>query len=348
MLKTLVFYVTSLCHGIFLGILGWRDTTLRLIGSPEWWILAPIIAWRIVALGRLEFKDLESLQVPRISRPSIVSRNQKPSDQTSDFAADPDIDLSLFKGPSMDLDLGIKLPVLRVSNGTSKSVSFAETIQAEVYPFLEVSPVSVTPIPLEDRQGIFKHISPSLKPTYCASHRSLTATINLSPSAEPSYGRIYQLPAKRIRRRNRKQPSSPNTDNLISGNAFGFSQRSSAVPPNDELVVSSHDQENNLFCKAEKCHFIMTEIKYLGYIIHQMELPWTRPRFLLSRDWPAPKKEVKGRIRSTRILAHPNDEQPFILETDASDFAISGVLHQHDQSNTLRPGGFYFKTDEQR
>ncbi|KAH9246093.1 hypothetical protein BASA81_016370 [Batrachochytrium salamandrivorans] len=38
---------------------------------------------------------------------------------------------------------------LRVSNGTSKSVSFAETIQTEVYPFLEASPISETPIPSE-------------------------------------------------------------------------------------------------------------------------------------------------------------------------------------------------------
>ncbi|KAH9262992.1 hypothetical protein BASA83_013712 [Batrachochytrium salamandrivorans] len=29
------------------------------------------------------------------------------------------------------------------------------------------------------------------------------------------------------------------------------------------------------------------------------------------------------------------------METDASDFAISGVLHQHDQTNTLRPVAFY-------
>ncbi|KAH6581151.1 hypothetical protein BASA61_009223 [Batrachochytrium salamandrivorans] len=28
-------------------------------------------------------------------------------------------------------------------------------------------------------------------------------------------------------------------------------------------------------------------------------------------------------------------------EKDASDFAISGVLHQHDQTNTLRPVAFY-------
>ncbi|KAH9244543.1 hypothetical protein BASA81_018042 [Batrachochytrium salamandrivorans] len=96
----------------------------------------------------------------------------------------------------MDLDLGIKLPVLRVSNGTSKSVSFAETIQAEVYPFLEVSPVSVTPIPLEiDKEfsSIFSESQADILP----SHRSFDCTINLSPSAEPSYGRIYQLTAKR-------------------------------------------------------------------------------------------------------------------------------------------------------
>ncbi|KAH9270612.1 hypothetical protein BASA83_007207 [Batrachochytrium salamandrivorans] len=33
--------------------------------------------------------------------------------------------------------------------------------------------------------------------------------------------------------------------------------------------------------------------------------------------------------------------RPFILETDASDYAISGVLSQYDDSNTLRPIAFY-------
>ncbi|KAH9253412.1 hypothetical protein BASA81_008609 [Batrachochytrium salamandrivorans] len=58
---------------------------------------------------------------------------QEPFDQTSDSAVDLNIDASLFKDPSMDLDLGIKKPVLRNTNGASKSVSFAETIQTEVY-----------------------------------------------------------------------------------------------------------------------------------------------------------------------------------------------------------------------
>ncbi|KAH9246434.1 hypothetical protein BASA81_016025 [Batrachochytrium salamandrivorans] len=52
-------------------------------------------------------------------------------------------------------------------------------------------------------------------------------------------------------------------------------------------------------------------------------------------------KKLKDAFSCPGFLAHPNDEQPFILETDASDFAISGVLHQHDQSNTLRPVAFY-------
>ncbi|KAH9270157.1 hypothetical protein BASA83_007672 [Batrachochytrium salamandrivorans] len=52
-------------------------------------------------------------------------------------------------------------------------------------------------------------------------------------------------------------------------------------------------------------------------------------------------KKLKNAFARPGFLAHPNDEQPFILETDASDFAISGVLHQHDQTNTLRPVAFY-------
>ncbi|KAH9274021.1 hypothetical protein BASA83_003660 [Batrachochytrium salamandrivorans] len=122
--------------GLFLGILGWNAITHKLIGSPEWWILDPIIAWRIVVLGRLESKVLESLQVPSDISPKISIPEPEPSDQTSDSAADSDIDLSLFKDPSMDLDLGVKKPVLQNSSNTSKSVSFAETIQTEGLPFL--------------------------------------------------------------------------------------------------------------------------------------------------------------------------------------------------------------------
>ncbi|KAJ1330712.1 hypothetical protein BSLG_009164 [Batrachochytrium salamandrivorans] len=115
-------------------------------------------------------------------------------------------------------------------------------------------------------------------------------------------------------------------------------------------------KDNNLFCKAEKCHFYQTEIKYLGYIISPDGTSMDPSKISAVQDWPAPKKvrelqvfleqeasfkRLKDAFARPGFLAHPNDEQPFILETDASDFAISGVLHQHDQSNTLRPVAFY-------
>ncbi|KAH9269841.1 hypothetical protein BASA83_008161 [Batrachochytrium salamandrivorans] len=195
--ETIGFYVTSLCHGIILGYSWLESTTLKSIGNPGWWILDPVIVWKIVALGRLESKVLESLQVPRISRRRSVFRNQT-IHQTSDFSADPDIDLSLFKDLSTDLDLGVKRPVLQNASNASKSVSFAETIQAEVYPFLEASPISVTPIPPEINEefsSVFSESQAEILPL----HRSFDCTINLSSSAEPSYGRIYQLTPKKTR-----------------------------------------------------------------------------------------------------------------------------------------------------
>ncbi|KAH9271904.1 hypothetical protein BASA83_006008 [Batrachochytrium salamandrivorans] len=108
--ETIGFYVTISAMGLFSGILGWNAITLKLIGSPEWWILDPIIAWKIVVLGRLGSKDLESLQVPPTFRRNLASRNKNLNHPTKLLisAADSDIDLSLFKDPSMDLDLGIK------------------------------------------------------------------------------------------------------------------------------------------------------------------------------------------------------------------------------------------------
>ncbi|KAH9246435.1 hypothetical protein BASA81_016026 [Batrachochytrium salamandrivorans] len=116
---------------------------------------------------------------PRTSdiSPKLNIPKPKPSVQTSDST----VDLAL-----------------QVTNGTSKSVSFAETIQTEVYPFLEASPISETPIPSEiskEFSSVFSKSQADILPV----HRSFDCAINLSSSAEPSYGRIYQLPEKKTR-----------------------------------------------------------------------------------------------------------------------------------------------------
>ncbi|KAH9263088.1 hypothetical protein BASA83_013587 [Batrachochytrium salamandrivorans] len=215
------------------------------------------------------------------------------SDQTSDSAADSDIDLSLFKDPSMDLDLGVKS-------------------QLQFPTVLQKSKADILP-----------------------SHRSFDCTINLSSSAEPSYGRIYQLtreedkvmqewisenlakgfirnssspygaPCFFVKQKdklrlcmdyrglnkqtvkdrnpipkatNRKQRLLPNTDSSNSRNAFRVSKRSGPVPANDELVVSSYDQRKS---------------STWAISFHQTELPWTHQRFLLFKIGRLRKKLLK-------------------------------------------------------
>jgi hypothetical protein len=41
------------------------------------------------------------------------------------------------------------------------------------------------------------------------------------------------------------------------------------------------------------------------------------------------------------ILTHTDENRPFTIETDASDYAIAGILSQYDESNELRLVAFY-------
>ncbi|KAL5524962.1 hypothetical protein ACEPAF_8831 [Sanghuangporus sanghuang] len=61
------------------------------------------------------------------------------------------------------------------------------------------------------------------------------------------------------------------------------------------------------------------------------------------QDWPVPKnkwseveqaafEELKCRLSSPPMLAIPNNEDPFRVEADASDFATGGVLLQKQDS----------------
>ena len=50
---------------------------------------------------------------------------------------------------------------------------------------------------------------------------------------------------------------------------------------------------------------------------------------------------LKLAISSAPVLAHPDPDKPFVVETDASDFAIGCVLSQEDSDGDLRPCAFY-------
>lgn len=52
-------------------------------------------------------------------------------------------------------------------------------------------------------------------------------------------------------------------------------------------------------------------------------------------------QDIKDAFSADSFLAHPLETQPFVLETDASKVAISGVLSQYDSDLILRPVAFY-------
>ncbi|KAH9265275.1 hypothetical protein BASA83_011173 [Batrachochytrium salamandrivorans] len=128
--------------------------------------------------------------------------------------------------------------------------------------------------------------------------------------------------------------------------------------------------DNRLFCRAEKCHFYQTEIKYLGYIISSSGVSMDPSKIKAVQEWPAPRKvrdlqvflgftnfyralvhdysnmtchmtklfkkdtlfiwgpeqqtsfeNLKTAFANSTLLLHPDDSRPFILETDASDYA---------------------------
>ena len=51
--------------------------------------------------------------------------------------------------------------------------------------------------------------------------------------------------------------------------------------------------------------------------------------------------QLKERLTTAPILAHPDPSRQYILNTDASGFAIAGVLSQEQQDGTVRPIAYF-------
>ena len=52
-------------------------------------------------------------------------------------------------------------------------------------------------------------------------------------------------------------------------------------------------------------------------------------------------QELKQRFTTAPILAHFDAQQPVIIETDASDFALGAILSQRDNEGRLHPVAFH-------
>ena len=54
--------------------------------------------------------------------------------------------------------------------------------------------------------------------------------------------------------------------------------------------------------------------------------------------------ELKNRLTSSPILLHPDNQKPFIVECDASNYAIGAILSQKDENGKLHPVAYYSRS----
>ncbi|KAH6597799.1 hypothetical protein BASA50_004144 [Batrachochytrium salamandrivorans] len=80
---------------------------------------------------------------------------------------------------------------------------------------------------------------------------------------------------------------------------------------------------------------------YSNMTCHLTKLLKKDTPFSWGADQEKSTSDLKKAFSNSSFLAHPCNSKPFILETDASDFAISGVLSQFDDLDQIRPVAFY-------
>ena len=55
-------------------------------------------------------------------------------------------------------------------------------------------------------------------------------------------------------------------------------------------------------------------------------------------------QELKNRLTTAPVLIHPDPSKPFIVECDASNYAIGGILSQKDDEGKLHPVAYYSRS----
>ncbi|XP_055822010.1 uncharacterized protein LOC129890490 [Solanum dulcamara] len=87
----------------------------------------------------------------------------------------------------------------------------------------------------------------------------------------------------------------------------------------------------------EKCEFTQHEVHFLGYVISHGELRMDEAKVWAIKEWEVPTKseeckeafeDLKAAVIEEPILALPDFSKTFEVHTDASDYAIGGVLMQ--------------------
>ncbi|CCO34604.1 Retrotransposable element Tf2 155 kDa protein type 1 [Rhizoctonia solani AG-1 IB] len=108
--------------------------------------------------------------------------------------------------------------------------------------------------------------------------------------------------------------------------------------------VLSRLQKHNLFCNPSKCVFFVTEVTYIGLVVTPEGISMEQEKKDQPWVWEAAQKEAFHRIKiaisQEPVLAHPDESQPYTLETDASGTAMGAALSQRKDDGCLHPVAF--------
>ncbi|QRW06296.1 Retrotransposable element Tf2 protein [Ceratobasidium sp. AG-Ba] len=122
--------------------------------------------------------------------------------------------------------------------------------------------------------------------------------------------------------------------------------------------VLTHLQKHNLFCNPDKCHFAVTTVTYIRLVITPEGISMEKEKVKAIMEWPAPltvkqswvwgwgdKQQasfdaIKESISKEPVLAHPNENEPYQSETDASGTAMGAVLSHRQPDGCLHLDAF--------
>nr|GEW21541.1 gypsy/Ty3 retroelement polyprotein [Tanacetum cinerariifolium] len=95
-------------------------------------------------------------------------------------------------------------------------------------------------------------------------------------------------------------------------------------------------QANVLFDKHSKFAFVLEKAEYLGHLISKEGVSTDPSKITAIKDWPTPNnvKQLRGFLEamvSTPVLALPNFNKEFVVETDVCDGGFRAVLTQDGQ-----------------